>query len=137
MAALMGTTSEVSLEKDTILDVYEPYLTGCADYNFIEGEQSLKEAGQDIMLTIDSDMNRNIYEYMQQTSSESGMEVLVETKTGAVRAAYVWSWERHSDSPEWQQALESIRTISAAVNGGSIQMPYLTEMISGSDGQYD
>ena len=134
MAALLGTTSEVSLEKDTVLEIYEPLLTGCADYNFIEGKQSLKEAGQDIMLTIDSDMNRNIYEYMQQTGSESGMAVLVETKTGAVRAASVWSREGLSDSPEWQQALESIRTISAAVNGGSIQTPYLTEMISGGDG---
>ena len=134
MAALLGTTSEVSLEKDTVLEIYEPLLTGCADYNFIEGKQSLKEAGQDIMLTIDSDMNRNIYEYMQQTGSESGMAVLVETKTGAVRAASVWSREGLSDSPEWQQPLESIRTISAAVNGGSIQTPYLTEMISGGDG---
>ena len=134
MAALLGTTSEVSLEKDTVLEIYEPLLTGCADYNFIEGKQSLKEAGQDIMLTIDSDMNRNIYEYMQQTGSESGMAVLVETKTGAVRAASVWSREGLSDSPEWQQPLESIRTISAAVNGGSTQTPYLTEMISGGDG---
>ena len=100
MAALLGTTSEVSLEKDTVLEIYEPLLTGCADYNFIEGKQSLKEAGQDIMLTIDSDMNRNIYEYMQQTGSESGMAVLVETKTGAVRAASVWSREGLSDSPE-------------------------------------
>ena len=133
-AGLLGTTSEVSLEKDTILDVYEPYLTGCADYNFTEGERSLKEAGQDITLTIDSDINRTIYEYMQQPGSESGMAVLVETKTGAVRAASVWSREGLSDSPEWQQALESIRIISAAVNGGSIQTPYLTEMISDSDG---
>lgn len=134
MAALLGTTSEVSLEKDTVLEMYEPLLTGCEDYNFIEGEQSLKEAGQDIMLTIDSDVNRNIYEYMRQTGSESGMAVLVETKTGAVRAASVWSREGLSDSPEWQQAYESIRTISAAVNGGSIQTPYLTEMIYGGDG---
>lgn len=134
MAALLGTTSEVSLEKDTVLEIYEPLLTGCADYNFIEGEKSLKKSGQDIMLAIDSDMNRNIYEYMRQTGSESGMAVLVETKTGAVRAASVWSREGLSDSPEWQHALESIRTISAAVNGGSIQTPYLTEMISGSDG---
>ena len=134
MAALLGTTSEVSLEKDTILDVYEPYLTGCADYNFTEGERSLKEAGQDITLTIDSDINRTIYEYMQQPGSESGMAVLVETKTGAVRAASAWLCEEPVGTPEWQQAIESIKMISAAVNGGSIQTPYLTEMISGSDG---
>lgn len=134
MAALLGTTSEVSLEKDTILDVYEPYLTGCADYNFTEGERSLKEAGQDITLTIDSDINRTIYEYMQQPGSESGMAVIVETKTGAVRAASAWLCEEPAGTPEWQQAIESIKMISAAVNGGSIQTPYLTEMISGSDG---
>ena len=62
------------------------------------------------------------------------MAVLAETKTGAVRAASVWSRKGLSDSPKWQQAVESIRTISAAVNEGSIQTPYLTEMISGSDG---
>ena len=62
------------------------------------------------------------------------MAVLMKTGTGAVLSATAFSSGDTAFHPDWKEALKSLRMVSAAVNGGVLAEPYLTEEIRDQNG---
>ena len=62
------------------------------------------------------------------------MAVLMKTGTGAILSATAFSSADTALHPDWEEALKSLRMVSAAVNGGVLAAPYLTEEICDQNG---
>lgn len=151
LESLLGATGDYAFDKSTVLSLYSSRLTGSGSYCFSEGARSMKNSGQDLFLTIDPEINRQVYEYLQNPFSEnaqsqnaepegtdlhavepensSGMAVLMKTGTGAILSATAFSSADTAFHPDWEEALKSLRMVSAVANGGVLAEPYLTEEI--------
>ena len=135
--SLFGNAADLSPFEETVLSEYEPQLTGSAGYDFRQGADSIKGKGQDVVLTIDPELNRSAYEYLQRSGNTEGSIVLMDIETGAVLAASSWS---DSETPEllggyWSEAADCLQRVSAVFNGGSAREPYLVEAVCQPDGK--